>query len=86
MPSTKRINKIREKLMAALSPTQLDITDDSHQHHGHAGFDEEGSHFTVTIASPHFQNKNLVECHQLIYQALGTMVPNEIHALQIKVK
>ena len=86
MSSTNRINKIREKLMQALAPTQLEIFDDSHKHLGHAGYDDEGSHFTLIIASPYFKNKNLVECHQLVYQALGTMVPNEIHALQIKVK
>ena len=42
-----------------------------------------GDHFAVTIVSPAFTGKNLVERHQMIYRALGALMPR-IHALQIR--
>jgi hypothetical protein len=41
---------INQKLTDSLSPTKLEIVDDSHKHAGHAGARPEGeSHFSVTI-------------------------------------
>lgn len=74
---------LEKKLNQALVPSFLEIIDDGEHHIGHA---EEGAgHFTVRIASPLFENKPLVECHRLVYSALGNTVGTEIHALQIKI-
>ena len=77
-----QVNSMREKLMG-LSPTELEIIDDGALHVGHGA---EGGHYTVMIASPKFEGKNLIQCHRLVYQALGDMVGNEIHAVSIKIK
>jgi BolA protein len=79
---TDRISKLREAL-AALSPTKLDIQDDSHLHAGHAG-NTGGGHYTVTIESADFEGLSLLQRHQLVYKAVGTLMENEIHALSIK--
>jgi stress-induced morphogen len=42
-----------------------------------------GDHFAVTIVSDHFTGKSLVERHQMVYGALGALMPR-IHALQLK--
>lgn len=42
-----------------------------------------GDHFSVHITSPEFAGRSLVERHQMVYRALGTLMP-EIHALQLK--
>ena len=42
-----------------------------------------GDHFSVHIVSPDFAGRSLVERHQMVYRALGTLMP-EIHALQLK--
>ncbi len=42
-----------------------------------------GDHFSVRITSPEFAGRSLVERHQMVYRALGTLMP-EIHALQLK--
>ncbi|MES2998468.1 MAG: BolA family protein [Pseudomonadota bacterium] len=77
-----RISILQKKLSQALAPTFLDIIDEGEQHIGHT---EEGAgHFAVRIASPLFQNKSLVECHRLVYLALGNTM-KEIHALRIEV-
>ncbi|TLY47245.1 MAG: BolA family transcriptional regulator [Gammaproteobacteria bacterium] len=74
---------IQKKLNQALAPTFLDIIDEGDQHLGHA---EEGAgHFAVRIASPLFKNKPLVECHRLVYAALGDSMRHGIHALRIDI-
>lgn len=77
------VSTIQKKLHQALAPTFLDVIDEGDQHIGHA---EEGAgHFAVRISSPLFNNKPLVECHRLIYAALGDTMRNEIHALRIEI-
>jgi len=68
-----------------LQPVKLELTDNSHQHAGHAGakgLDGE-SHFDLYIVSDAFDGLNLVKRHQLIYMMLGEVMP-KIHALQIR--
>ncbi len=85
MTNQQRIKIMTEKLTARLAPTQLEIIDDSHKHIGHAGAQSGAGHFTVKIAAPVFDGKPMLACHRLIYAALGDLIPQEIHALQIKI-
>ena len=74
-----------ERLTAALSPTRLDLEDQSHQHVGHAGHDPRGeSHFALTIESPAFEGLNRVERQRKVYAALGELMRERVHALTIK--
>ena len=41
-------------------------------------------HVNAIIISDDFIGKNLIEQHRLVYNILGDMVTNEIHALQLK--
>ena len=81
-----RIDMIREKLTAALSPVQLDIIDESHLHAGHPGARSGGGHFNVTIVSDAFEGENLLTRHRMVYDALGDAMKTEIHALSIKAR
>lgn len=83
--STSRLDKIRSRLEAALTPSQLEIIDDSHKHIGHAGAAGGAGHFTVKISAAALEGKTRIQQHQCIYQALDDMMPAEIHALSIKV-
>ncbi|MDH4133399.1 MAG: BolA family transcriptional regulator [Gammaproteobacteria bacterium] len=81
---TTRIARIEERLRAGLSPLQLEILDESALHAGHAGARESGGgHFEVTIVSAQFAGKNPVARHRLVYEALGEVLRQEIHALSI---
>jgi BolA protein len=82
--SIERIQKIRFLLETALQPSFLEIQDDSHKHIGHAGAQSGGGHFAICIASPHFDDQKIIECHRMIYAALAAMMQKEIHALKIK--
>ena len=44
----------------------------------------DGQHFYAVIVSPSFGGKNRVQQHQLVYQALGDRMKEEIHALSMQ--
>lgn len=46
--------------------------------------DGDGHHFEAVIVSPAFEGKNMIQQHQLVYQALGDRMREEIHALSMK--
>jgi BolA protein len=74
---------IRDRL-AALEPVQVDLVDESSQHAGHAGWKPGGgTHWRLTIVSPRFAGQPTVARHRMVYQALGELMQNPIHALAI---
>lgn len=75
------IEEIKSRL-ENLSPSRLEIQDDSALHAGHKG-NGGGGHFTLTIVSPAFCGQSAVARHRMIYQALSDLMPNKIHALSI---
>ena len=75
--------RIRERL-AALSPMSIELVDESAQHAGHAGAQPGGeTHWRLTIVSPRFAGQPVVARHRMVYQALGELMQNPIHALAI---
>jgi len=77
---------IRRRL-AALAPARLELFDESAQHAGHAGAAPGGNtHWRLTIVSAAFEGKPTVARHRLIYQALGELMQQPIHALSINAK
>lgn len=44
----------------------------------------DGLHYEAVIVSPAFTGKTMVQQHQLVYQALGTRMQAEIHALSMR--
>jgi BolA protein len=78
-----RVERIRQALDAALSPSVLDVGDDSHLHAGHAGAASGGGHYRVKIVSERFEGLRLVMRHRLVYDAVQGMMHTDIHALAI---
>ena len=78
--------EIRNRL-AALDPVELDLADESEQHRGHAGYQAGGStHWRLSIVSPRFAGQSVVARHRMVYQALGNLMQNPIHALAISAR
>jgi BolA protein len=73
--------EIRTRL-EALSPSALNLEDESAQHAGHAGASS-GGHYRLTIVSKQFEGLNAVARHRLVYQTLGDLMQKGIHALAI---
>ena len=82
-----RAADIEQQLRARLTPTQLEVLDESAAHAGHAGANEQGfgSHFRVRIASPAFAGKSRVACHRLVYDAMQNFIDQGLHALAIEI-
>jgi BolA family transcriptional regulator, general stress-responsive regulator len=79
--------EMRRRLEAALAPEQLELVDDSAAHAGHAGAAPGGNtHWRLTVVSAAFAGKPTVARHRLVYQALGELMQNPIHALQISAR
>ncbi|HSG56693.1 MAG TPA: BolA family protein [Paracoccaceae bacterium] len=72
-------------LNRTLTPTRLEVINDSARHHGHAGDDGSGeSHFTVVIESAEFVGKNRLQRQRMVNSALGDIPGTRVHALAIK--
>lgn len=70
--------------LTTLSPTFVELENESHNHHGY--FEGKESHFKLTIVSNDFDGLGLVKRHQKIYalaQPLMTANGGTIHALAI---
>ena len=75
--------EIRSRL-AALEPVEIDLEDESERHRGHAGYQAGGkTHWRLTIVSPRFVGKPVVARHRMVYEAIGSLMQNPIHALAI---
>ena len=73
--------------LESLAPARLEIIDESAQHAGHAGAAPGGNtHWRLTIVSAAFAGKPTVARHRMVYQALGELMQQPIHALAISAK
>lgn len=79
---------IEAALRQALTPTRLEVLDESAAHAGHAGANGTGfgTHFRVRIGSPAFAGKSRVAQHRLVYDALRKFTAAGLHALAIEIQ
>jgi len=75
-----------EQRLAALRPESIEILDESGKHAGHEGAKGGGGHYVLTIVSQRFAGKTAQARHRMIYDALGPLMRQEIHALAIKAR
>jgi stress-induced morphogen len=66
-------DEIRRHIETALPGARVEVADTTGA----------GDHFDVEVVAPGFAGRTLVEQHQLVYQALGTLMPR-IHALSLR--
>lgn len=83
MSDAARIEAVIRERLATLSPSAIDLIDDSHLHAGHAGARSGGRHYRLTIVSEQFSGRRTMERHRIIYAALGDLMQHDIHALSI---
>jgi len=79
-------DEIRRR-MAAFAPSRLELHDQSAQHAGHAGAAPGGNtHWRLTIVSDAFRGKSSLARHRMIYEALGDLMQNPIHAIELNAR
>jgi BolA protein len=78
---------IAARLSENLTPSRVEVINDSHHHAGHMGDDGTGeSHFTVIVESERFVGLNRVARQRLVNQALADLLSSRIHALTIRAR
>lgn len=85
MSDTNRKLLIETRLQKAFSPLYLEVIDESDKHIGHAGHQGGNRHFAVTIQATCFANVSRVDAHRQIYALFTDLMPDQIHALRIKI-
>lgn len=75
--------QIRDRLQV-LAPESIELTDDSGEHVGHEGSRDGGSHFSLIVVSGQFSGMNTLSRHRMVYEALGPLMNQQIHALAIR--
>src|ERR1700739_699342 len=76
------VAQIRAALERALSPSSLEIVDDSARHAGHTSA-RGGGHFKVTLVAGAFRGRAPLERHRLVYAAVAPLMRDAVHALNI---
>ena len=78
---------IKRKLEVALSPTRLEIIDESARHQGHAGARPEGeTHFRVEIVAAAFEGRSRLDRHRMVTDLLADELAGQIHALSLRTR
>lgn len=86
-PSPSVSSRIETALREALSPTRLEVVNDSGHHAGHMGDDGTGeTHYTVAIESAAFEGLNRVARQRLVNRALADLLAGPVHALAIRAR
>ena len=76
---------IKQKLIAELAPTHIEVVDESHLHAGHVGARPEGeTHFRVTVVSQAFAGGTRVRNQRLVHGILAEELAGPVHALSVK--
>ena len=79
----QRVTKIERMLNDALSPTELQVKDQSHLHAGHAGARDGKGHFEVQIVASAFEGVSRIQRHRMVFEALNDLMQTDIHALSV---
>lgn len=78
-----RAQRIEQALRQAFPGDTVVVTDLSREHHGHAGYDPEGSHFRVRVLSGRFAGKGTLARHRLVYDVLDPLLRQEVHSITL---
>ena len=84
--SSDRVSRIETILRQTFEPDHLLVKDQSHLHAGHAGAQDGRGHYDVTIVAEAFAGKRPLARHRLVYDALGSLMETDIHALRINAR
>ncbi len=72
---------IEEKIQASLTPSYLDVINESHMHSVPPGSE---SHFKLVIVSDRFEGVSRVKRHQTVNAILEKEISEDIHALSME--
>lgn len=84
MVSIGRSQAIEDVLRDKLEAQHVEVVDQSALHEGHLDAQGGGGHFSVLVVSEAFRGLSRVASQRLVYEALGDLMTDEIHALSMR--
>lgn len=85
MNSEEKIKLMHCRLQEAFPDAEIIVQDESDQHLGHANHEGGGRHFAIEIKDGALSRLPKVNAHRKVYALFTDLIPNEIHALRIKI-
>lgn len=79
-----RAQKIEDVLRDRLEAQHVEVIDQNALHEGHLGSQGGGGHFQVLIVSDRFRGLTRTAAQRVVYEALGDLMINDIHALSMR--
>jgi BolA protein len=79
------ISEVRRRLDRQFHPSILEIKDESAMHTGHAGAEGGMKHLAISISSTTLDSMPRILSHKAIYDSLGNLMQDHIHALRIRI-
>lgn len=78
------VRDIEDILRRKLEAQHVAVVDQSDLHENHPGAQAGGGHFQVLVVSKRFQGLSRIASQRLVYEALGELMEDEIHALSMR--
>lgn len=79
-----RVDELKHRIRTTLGAELVDVHDDSAQHRGHRGARGGAGHYSVVVVAERFAGMDRVERHRAVYDAVGDMMPSQVHALAVR--
>jgi len=79
-----RTQAIEDALHDRLEAQHVAVIDQSSLHQGHLGAQGGGGHFEVLVVSDRFRGLSRIAAQRVVYEALGDLMVNDIHALSMR--
>lgn len=77
--------KIRKAIEETLSPTHLEVVNESHKHAGHAGDDGSGqTHFKLMVVSSDFSEYNRMQRQRMVNATVKNLFDQGLHAITMQ--
>lgn len=84
---TTRAARIETVIRQHFSPVLVRVSDDSHQHIGHAGARPEGeTHYSVLVVAPAFQGQTRIARSRAVHAVLDAEFHDGLHALTLTLR
>lgn len=84
MGTSARAQAIEDALYDKLEAQHVAVIDQSTLHEGHLGAQGGGGHFQILVVSDRFRGLSRIAAQRVVYEALGDLMVNDIHALSMR--
>ena len=84
MDPSLRTRAIERVLRDRLGASHVEVVDQSARHATHAGARAGGGHYSLLVVAESFRGLDRIAAHRLVYDALGDMMSEDIHAISMR--